>query len=88
MQVAASVGQEGDATPFTQVTVDNISSALHKCGYQSRGWEVGLCFILFYLILTSPNNSLNALSKQPLLLGAVLMRDCLELRLGQPSEPV
>ena len=34
------MGKEGDATPFTDVTVDNISAALHKCGYQSRGWEV------------------------------------------------
>jgi DNA-directed RNA polymerase II subunit RPB2 len=34
------VGKEGDATPFTDVTVDNISAALHGCGYQSRGWEV------------------------------------------------
>ncbi len=40
MQVAACVGKEGDATPFTDVTVDNISAALHGCGYQSRGWEV------------------------------------------------
>ena len=39
-QVAACVGKEGDATPFADVTVDNISSALHRCGYQSRGWEV------------------------------------------------
>ena len=39
-QVAACVGKEGDATPFTEVTVDNISTALLKCGYQSRGWEV------------------------------------------------
>lgn len=39
-QVAAMMGKEGDATPFTDVTVDNISAALHKCGYQSRGWEV------------------------------------------------
>jgi RNA polymerase Rpb2, domain 6 len=39
-QVAALVGKEGDATPFTTVTVENISTALHKCGYQSRGWEV------------------------------------------------
>jgi len=49
-QVAACMGKEGDATPFTDVTVDNISIALQKCGYQSRGWEVGvtlhgfLCF--------------------------------------------
>lgn len=34
------MGKEGDATPFTDVTVDNISAALHGCGYQSRGWEV------------------------------------------------
>ena len=34
------MGKEGDATPFADVTVDNISSALHRCGYQSRGWEV------------------------------------------------
>ena len=39
-QVASLVGKEGDATPFTTVTVENISAALHKCGYQSRGWEV------------------------------------------------
>ena len=40
LQVASLVGKEGDATPFTTVTVENISAALHKCGYQSRGWEV------------------------------------------------
>ena len=39
-QVAACVGKEGDATPFTDVTVDNISLALLRCGYQPRGWEV------------------------------------------------
>ncbi|PRW61164.1 DNA-directed RNA polymerase II subunit RPB2 isoform B [Chlorella sorokiniana] len=39
-KVAACLGKEGDATPFTTVTVDNISAALHRCGYQSRGWEV------------------------------------------------
>eukprot|EP00890_Picochlorum_soloecismus_P003995 jgi/Picsp_1/4597/NSC_01967-R1_rna polymerase ii second largest subunit len=39
-KVAACVGQEGDSTPFTSVTVDNISRALHGCGYHSRGWEV------------------------------------------------
>ncbi|KAI3977796.1 hypothetical protein MKX01_040541 [Papaver californicum] len=38
-KVAAHVGKEGDATPFTDVTVDNISKALHKCGYQMRGYE-------------------------------------------------
>ena len=30
-QVAACVGKEGDATPFADVTVDNISAALHRC---------------------------------------------------------
>lgn len=40
MQVAALIGSEGDATPFTDVTVENISHALHNLGYQSRGWEV------------------------------------------------
>ncbi|KAJ9539991.1 hypothetical protein OSB04_026497 [Centaurea solstitialis] len=38
-KVAAHMGKEGDATPFTDVTVDNISRALHKCGYQMRGFE-------------------------------------------------
>lgn len=32
MQVAACMGKEGDATPFTSVTVDNISAALHRWG--------------------------------------------------------
>ncbi|XP_073299286.1 DNA-directed RNA polymerase II subunit RPB2-like [Primulina huaijiensis] len=38
-KVAAQMGKEGDATPFTDVTVDNISKALHKCGYQMSGFE-------------------------------------------------
>ncbi|KAH7546013.1 hypothetical protein FEM48_Zijuj01G0155800 [Ziziphus jujuba var. spinosa] len=38
-KVAAYMGKEGDATPFTDVTVDNVSKALHKCGYQMRGIE-------------------------------------------------
>ncbi|KAK4486930.1 hypothetical protein RD792_006241 [Penstemon davidsonii] len=38
-KVAAHMGKEGDATPFTDVTVDNISKALHRCGYQMRGFE-------------------------------------------------
>ena len=40
MQVSALMGNEGDATPFTDVTVENISQTLHMLGYQSRGWEV------------------------------------------------
>merc|ERR1712137_920471 len=39
MGVATFVGKEGDATPFTQVTVENISAELHKLGYQCRGFE-------------------------------------------------
>lgn len=33
------MGQEGDATPFTEVTVDNVSRQLSQLGYHSRGWE-------------------------------------------------
>lgn len=40
VQVAALMGNEGDATPFTDVTVENISSTLHQLGYQNKGWEV------------------------------------------------
>jgi len=39
-KVAASTGDEGDATPFTEVTVDKISKLLHRCGYQQHGNEV------------------------------------------------
>ena len=39
LQVAACRGQEGDATPFTEVTVENISEELSRLGYHSRGWE-------------------------------------------------
>eukprot|EP01133_Synstelium_polycarpum_P003771 gene3771-4348_t len=39
-KVSASTGDEGDATPFTDVTVEAISSALHKIGYQMTGHEV------------------------------------------------
>ncbi|WJX29898.1 DNA-dependent RNA polymerase II [Trifolium repens] len=38
-KVACQMGKEGDATPFTDVTVDSISKSLHKCGYQLRGFE-------------------------------------------------
>mmetsp|Transcript_29013 Transcript_29013/g.40059 ORF Transcript_29013/g.40059 Transcript_29013/m.40059 type:complete len:1018 (+) Transcript_29013:3-3056(+) len=38
-KVATLLGSEGDATPFADVTVEDISGALHKCGYQSRGNE-------------------------------------------------
>jgi len=39
-KVAALSGHEGDATPFTDVTVDAVSSLLREHGYQSRGFEV------------------------------------------------
>lgn len=37
---AACSGQEGDATPFTKVTVKKISDGLHGHHYQKRGYEV------------------------------------------------
>jgi DNA-directed RNA polymerase II subunit RPB2 len=39
-KVSSFTGDEGDATPFTDVTVEAISKALEKCGYQRRGFEV------------------------------------------------
>ncbi|CAN0912906.1 DNA-directed RNA polymerase II subunit RPB2 [Linum grandiflorum] len=57
-KVAAHMGKEGDATPFTDVTVDNISKVLHKCGYQMRGFETmyngHTCFRLTDMIFIGP----------------------------------
>lgn len=39
-KVASKGGMEGDATPFTDVTVDAISKLLENHGYQKRGFEV------------------------------------------------
>lgn len=39
-KVSSLTGDEGDATPFTDVTVEQISETLAKCGYQQRGFEV------------------------------------------------
>lgn len=39
-KVSSLSGLEGDATPFTDVTVDAISKLLREHGYQSRGFEV------------------------------------------------
>mmetsp|Transcript_4947 Transcript_4947/g.16521 ORF Transcript_4947/g.16521 Transcript_4947/m.16521 type:complete len:328 (-) Transcript_4947:234-1217(-) len=38
-KVAALTGQEGDATPFCKVTVDEISAELERRGYQCRAFE-------------------------------------------------
>ncbi|KAI9290813.1 DNA-directed RNA polymerase II subunit RPB2 [Neoconidiobolus thromboides FSU 785] len=39
-KVATLSGSEGDATPFTEVTVEGISKTLEAHGYQKRGFEV------------------------------------------------
>ncbi|OWB84592.1 hypothetical protein B5S33_g3241 [[Candida] boidinii] len=39
-KVASLRGYEGDATPFTDLTVDAVSRLLRENGYQSRGFEV------------------------------------------------
>ncbi|KAK4055460.1 DNA-dependent RNA polymerase II [Microbotryomycetes sp. JL201] len=39
-KVSTISGNEGDATPFSEVTVQAISSLLREYGYQSRGLEV------------------------------------------------
>ncbi|KAF2430119.1 DNA-directed RNA polymerase [Tothia fuscella] len=39
-KVGSLRGAEGDATPFTDVTVTQVSNLLRECGYQSRGFEV------------------------------------------------
>ncbi|KAF1811281.1 beta and beta-prime subunits of DNA dependent RNA-polymerase [Eremomyces bilateralis CBS 781.70] len=39
-KVGALRGAEGDATPFTDVTVSDISALLEQHGYQRRGFEV------------------------------------------------
>lgn len=39
-KVAALTGQEGDATPFTDVTITSISQILESYGFQKRGFEI------------------------------------------------
>jgi DNA-directed RNA polymerase II subunit RPB2 len=39
-KVGALTGTEGDATPFTDLTVQEVSDRLRSCGYQQRGFEV------------------------------------------------
>ncbi|EIN13988.1 DNA-dependent RNA polymerase II second largest subunit [Punctularia strigosozonata HHB-11173 SS5] len=39
-KVATLIGNEGDATPFTDLTVESVSQFLRQRGYQSRGLEV------------------------------------------------
>jgi DNA-directed RNA polymerase II subunit RPB2 len=39
-KVGSLEGKEGDATPFTDVTVESVSKLLAEHGYQQRGFEV------------------------------------------------
>lgn len=39
-KVSAMNGTEGDATPFTNVTVEDIANRLLKSGFQPHGWEL------------------------------------------------
>ncbi len=39
-KVATLLGNEGDATPFTELTVESVSTLLRQKGYQARGLEV------------------------------------------------
>ena len=39
-QVAANKGEIADATPFTSVTVKNVSEVVRDLGYHQRGNEV------------------------------------------------
>ncbi|KIY51271.1 DNA-directed RNA polymerase II, subunit 2 [Fistulina hepatica ATCC 64428] len=39
-KVATLIGNEGDATPFTDLTVESVSRFLRQKGYHSRGLEV------------------------------------------------
>jgi DNA-directed RNA polymerase II subunit RPB2 len=39
-KLATLTGREGDATPFTELTVESVSQLLRQRGYQSRGFEV------------------------------------------------
>ncbi|MCO5565838.1 hypothetical protein L7F22_019513 [Adiantum nelumboides] len=39
-KVGALSGQEGDATPFSDLTVESVSQQLARLGFQSRGFEV------------------------------------------------
>ncbi|KAI5134617.1 DNA-directed RNA polymerase II subunit RPB2 [Nematocida ausubeli] len=39
-KVSCMTGKEGDATPFTGLSVEEISEELQKHGYQKRGFEV------------------------------------------------
>ena len=40
LQVASMLAFEGDATPFTSLTVEYIADLLHKLGFQKSGNEI------------------------------------------------
>jgi DNA-directed RNA polymerase beta subunit len=42
-KVAAGTGYEGDGTPFSGLSVEQIADALHKTGYQRQGYERMYC---------------------------------------------
>lgn len=42
-KLSSLTGEEGDATPFSDITVDQISNKLKEFNYQSRGLEVMHC---------------------------------------------
>lgn len=39
-KVSSIKGTEGDATPFTKVTVEDVAQRLLEAGYQPHGWEL------------------------------------------------
>lgn len=61
-KVGAVLGREGDATPFTEVTVDNISNTLHRSAKVWHLWSLmageEACQASFPVSLLCPGNVL------------------------------